>query len=63
MTQDQAWATARVLAKALKEDHFVAESIHHRGTFLALNERQYDVLRGRNWITFYHVRTDGSVDA
>ncbi len=62
MTQDQAWAMARVLAKGTKEVHYTAESLHHRGLFVALNEKQYDVLRGRNWITFWTVRTDGSVD-
>lgn len=53
MTRDQAWATATVLAKGTREVHYVAESIHHRGTFLALNERQYNTLRGRNWIAYH----------
>jgi hypothetical protein len=53
MTQDQAWAMARVLAQGTGRAHYVAESIHHRGTFVALNWDQYNVLRGRNWLAHY----------
>lgn len=31
----------------------VAESIHHRGIFVALDFYQYNVLRGRNWLAHY----------
>lgn len=53
MTKDQAWAMASVLAKGTKEVHYVAESLHHRGTYFALTEAQYNVLRGRNWLAFH----------
>lgn len=53
MTEEQAWAMAIVLAKGTGRTHYVAESIHHRGTFVALNLEQYDILRGRNWLAHY----------